>query len=134
MQITPHPFCPYSCYAKWKMLETYPCHLTNFLFLYFRCNLRFPSTNIRLFFQSLIDDPDLEEDVTEDSLHGGKNNSHGISDMKPLNISIPQQGSNNSANAAQLKLIPNYHNHSPPSPTGTIKDKQVLTSLTCHLL
>ena len=121
MQITPHPALPLFLQCQMENVGNLSLQFDKFLILYFRCNLRFPSTNIRLFFQSLIDDPDLEEDVTEDSLHGGKNNSHGISDMKPLNISIPQQGSNNSANAAQLKLIPNYHNHSPPSPTGTIR-------------
>ena len=79
-----------------------------------------------------MDDPDEMDDVdgmssphTISSLNGGKNNSQvpGISDMKPLNINIPQPGNYSSSNpAAQpLKLIPNHHNHSPPSPTGTIR-------------
>ena len=104
----------------------------------FRCNLRFPSTNIRLYFQSLVEDPDdiddLEDEHTSSSMNGGKTNSQvaGLSDMKPLNINIPQPGSyssNNSTVTNQLKLIPNHHNHSPPSPTGTIRYDLVLIEL-----
>ena len=99
----------------------------------FRCNLRFPSTNIRLYFQSLVEDPDEIDDLddaspthTNATMNGGKPNSQvaGLSDMKPLNINIPQPGSyssNNSSTTNPLKLIPNHHNHSPPSPTGTIR-------------
>ena len=97
-----------------------------------RCNLRFPSTNIRLYFQSLVDDPDEMDHVddnspshTNASFNGGTTNSQvpGISDMKPLNINIPQPGNYSTTNssAQPLKLIPNHHNHSPPSPTGTIR-------------
>ena len=99
---------------------------------FFRCNLRFPSTNIRLYFQSLVEDPDDIDDLedastTNSTINGGKTNNSqvtGLSDMKPLNINIPQPGSfssNNSSSTNQLKLIPNHHNHSPPSPTGTIR-------------
>ena len=107
------------------------------LLICFRCNLRFPSTNIRLYFQSLVDDPDEMDHVdecspshTNSSLNGvTSNNSQvpGISDMKPLNINIPQPGSYSSTNpsAQPLKLIPNHHNHSPPSPTGTIRYKYI---------
>ena len=102
------------------------------LLFYFRCNLRFPSTNIRLYFQSLVDDPDEMDHIdescpphTNSSLNGVTSNSQvpGISDMKPLNINIQQPGSYSSTNLSvqPLKLIPNHHNHSPPSPTGTIR-------------
>ena len=98
------------------------------LLICFRCNLRFPSTNIRLYFQSLVDEPDIIErtDLSSPPLSNSeyRSNSHvtGISDMKPLNISIPQAGGfSTNPGAAQMKLINNYHNHSPPSPTGTIR-------------
>ena len=106
----------------------------------FRCNLRFPSTNIRLYFQSLVEDPDDIDDLedastTNSTMNGGKTNNSqvtGLSDMKPLNINIPQPGSfssNNSSSTNQLKLIPNHHNHSPPSPTGTIRLGLILIHL-----
>ena len=106
----------------------------------FRCNLRFPSTNIRLYFQSLVEDPDDTDDLedastTNSTMNGGKTSNSqvaGLSDMKPLNINIPQPGSfssNNSSTTNQLKLIPNHHNHSPPSPTGTIRLRFILIRL-----
>ena len=84
----------------------------------------------------MVDDPDELDDIKEGdsppllnpSLNGGKSSSQvpgGISDMKPLNINIPQMHSSyssiNPAAQQPLKLIPNHHNHSPPSPTGTIR-------------
>ena len=75
--------------------------------------------------------------LTNSTLHGGKNNSHvtGISDLKPLNINIPQPGCYSSINstAAPLKLIPNHHNHSPPSPTGTIRYVNYALNTTTHI-
>ena len=81
----------------------------------FRCSLRFPSTNIRLYFQSLVDDPDF----VRGEMHSPS--SHRMMDMKPLNISIPQPGGGGSGGSSvPSRLGPNYHHSPPNSPTGTI--------------
>ena len=102
--------------------------------IFCRCNLRFPSTNIRLYFQSLLDDTRLNEKYelpisSPSSSRQGNGNMTGnqFADMKPLNISIPQAGGFGGSIAgvgSSMKLGPHYHhsnNHSPPSPTGTIR-------------
>ena len=49
-----------------------------------RCSIRFPSTSIRLFFQSLMEE---SESAESDEMPSPPKMS-----MKPLNINIPHQG------------------------------------------
>ena len=81
----------------------------------FRCSLRFPSTNIRVYFQSLVADsetsygelppPSLVSPGRQGGGGGGGGHQPG---MRPLSITIPGQGAEN------------YEASPPNSPTGTI--------------
>ena len=64
------------------------------LTLTFRCSIRFPSTSIRLFFQSLVEET---ESMDSDEMPSPPK-------MKPLNINIPQ---------AEGKKIIKYYQKSP---------------------
>ena len=86
----------------------------NEIFVYFSCSLRFPSTNIRVYFQSLVAEHDDYEFSPPSSLvspprektSGSTNGSSG-GQMRPLTISIPASGEQ-------------YEASPPSSPTGTI--------------
>lgn len=69
---------------------------------FFRCSIRFPSTSIRLFFQSLIEEP---ESMESDEMPSPPK-------MKPLNINIPP--SHGEGGDRHLRASP------PCSPAGTI--------------
>ena len=67
-----------------------------------RCTFRFPSTNIRLMFQSLVDEADPPVTVRQPSPAKSRD------PLPPLRINIPDEGI-----------------YSPfPSPTGTIRYKK----------
>ena len=82
--------------------------------VHFSCSLRFPSTNIRVYFQSLVAEHDDYEFSPPSSLvspprektSGSTNGSSG-GQMRPLTISIPASGEQ-------------YEASPPSSPTGTI--------------
>lgn len=107
-----------------------------FLLLINRCVFRFPSTNIRLEFQSLIESKhhhypmDKEGLSSSDDLNQNKsmmlmasnrmndviNNSNGNQSSKyfsPLKVNIPEIATNTSNNSDFVSPI--------PSPTGTIR-------------
>eukprot|EP00095_Tigriopus_kingsejongensis_P006136 maker-scaffold98_size375582-snap-gene-2.43 protein:Tk06136 transcript:maker-scaffold98_size375582-snap-gene-2.43-mRNA-1 annotation:"forkhead box protein k2" len=67
-----------------------------------KCTMRFPSTNIRLYFQSLLEESDLMSKMELPSPNRV--------DIKPLNINIPLGRPMSNA----------YHSSPPHSPTGTI--------------
>jgi len=70
------------------------------------CSLRFPSTNIRLYFQSLVDD-DWTEASSPPTPLASPPKFPPMQGMKPLSITIPQNDQN-------------YEASPPNSPTGTI--------------
>jgi forkhead box protein K len=72
------------------------------------CSIRFPSTSIRLYFQSLLDEAEEFTDVTSEDPNSPEKMSPG-SGMKPLTINIPHP-----------ETLNRLHGASPPSPTGTI--------------
>jgi len=75
------------------------------------CSLRFPSTNIRLYFQSLLSDYDDQLDDGDEPLEEEKESQERFAstmqDMKPLSITIPSS-------------TEEYVASPPSSPTGTI--------------
>lgn len=75
-------------------------------FSHSRCSIRFPSTSIRLFFQSLID----ESEEFMDNVEMPESPEKMSPDMKPLTINIPHP-----------ETFSRLHGASPPSPTGTIR-------------
>ena len=78
-------------------------------FFFCRCSIRFPSTSIRLFFQSLIEEP---ESMESDEMPSPPK-------MKPLNINIPP--SHMIAEGIQDDRGHHRMRASPPcSPAGTI--------------
>lgn len=82
-----------------------------------RCVFRFPSTNIRLEFQSLIEDKLLRGDFGEidkkDEIGNSTNGRFGVHNLlTPLNVNIPDT-MNTASNSDFLSPI--------PSPTGTIR-------------
>lgn len=88
------------------------CVIFNFnaeTFFFCRCSIRFPSTSIRLFFQSLIEEP---ESMESDEMPSPPK-------MKPLNINIPP--SHMIAEGIQDDRGHHRMRASPPcSPAGTI--------------
>ena len=78
---------------------TYISSLFSF-FVNFRCSIRFPSTSIRLFFQSLVEET---ESMDSDEMPSPPK-------MKPLNINIPQaEGKKFTKNYQKLlKITKNY--------------------------
>lgn len=87
------------------------------LFIINRCVFRFPSTNIRLEFQSLIEDKLLRGDFGEidkkDEIGNSTNGRFGVHNLlTPLNVNIPDT-MNTASNSDFLSPI--------PSPTGTIR-------------
>lgn len=80
--------------------------LTHKSFACFRCTLRFPSTNIRIQFENLVDQSNRKHDGP-----GGKSTSVENTNTvyRPLKISIPEQ-------EGALKNIKSPF----PSPTGTM--------------
>lgn len=105
-----------SSFAKATSLRDYPARkLTStalfdsqihFKFSLFRCTLRFPSTNIRIQFENLVDQNNRKHDGP-----GGKSTSVENTNTvyRPLKISIPEQ-------EGALKNIKSPF----PSPTGTM--------------
>jgi len=73
------------------------------------CSLRFPSTNIRVYFQSLVAEPEYEFSPPSSlvSPTREKSTANGETGMRPLTISIPAGGEQ-------------YDASPPSSPTGTI--------------
>jgi len=75
------------------------------------CSLRFPSTNIRVYFQSLVADNEVEyPELPPPALVSPPTQKYGTSNtpgMKPLSITIPNSNDN-------------YEASPPNSPTGTI--------------
>jgi hypothetical protein len=101
--------------------------------LYFRCSIRFPSTSIRLFFQSLIDDHDILDRVDLPSPPSAVAADTKIN-LKPLCINIPQPsmaaGTAAAAVAVQQQVAAaavaaaaaeSVHASPPNSPTGTLR-------------
>ena len=79
----------------------------------FRCSLRFPSTSIRVYFQSLVAEADYEFSppsslVSPPREKSSANNGSGSGNMRPLTISIPSTGDTGDFGSP------------PSSPTGTI--------------
>lgn len=70
------------------------------------CSLRFPSTNIRLYFQSLVDE-DWVEEAPSPPLVSPPPKFQAIQGLRPLSITIPQNDQR-------------YEASPPNSPTGTI--------------
>jgi len=80
--------------AHFQRKNSPPCELPK------NCSIRFPSTNIRLYFQSLLQDESVNSGNGNGSLQG----------LQPLSITIPHQTNGNYAASPP----------SPSSPTGTI--------------
>lgn len=80
-----------------------------------RCVFRFPSTNIRLEFQSLVEDKLLrgdfgEIDKKDEVQTNGRFGVHNL--LAPLNVNIPDT-MNTASNSDMISPM--------PSPTGTIR-------------
>ena len=75
---------------------------------FFSCSIRFPSTSIRLYFQSLLDESEEFMDSVE--MPDSPEKLSPASAMKPLMINIPHP-----------EALSRLHGASPPSPTGTIR-------------
>jgi len=73
------------------------------------CSLRFPSTNIRLYFQSLLSEYEdqMDDDEPEEEKESQERFASTMQDMKPLSITIPS-------------ATEEYVASPPSSPTGTI--------------
>ena len=97
------------------VVHTYIVFFTNFqLTFIFRCSIRFPSTSIRLFFQSLVEET---ESMDSDEMPSPPK-------MKPLNINIPQ---------AEGKKIIKYYQKSPKNLQNTWLQILFLTAILSNL-
>lgn len=98
-----------------------------FFIVKFRCTFRFPSTSIRLSFQSLVDEncepPPRIREVSpvrvRDRSGGGTNTSYTL---PPLRINIPDSESYGSPFPSPTGTI-SAANSCPASPRGTIMSK-----------
>ena len=91
------------------------CHIHRFALLHnpvsiFSCSIRFPSTNIRLWFQSLLEEVDFayEEIAGDEPEQPAAPPTQPLPGLRPLSITIPNNTSTE------------YEASPPTSPTGTI--------------
>lgn len=97
------------------------------VFLFYRCTFRFPSTSIRLSFQSLVDEssdpPPKIRDVSpvriRDRSGGGTTASAGNHPLPPLRINIPEADTFGSPFPSPTGTI-SAANSCPASPRGTV--------------
>lgn len=112
------------CWKNWTCARKFYCFdrlhaqtIRKCFCLFCSCTFRFPSTNIRLSFQSLVDEttdqPPHVRDISPPSGRGRERSGGGVSaagaghPLPPLRINIPSEGDP-------------YGNSPFPSPTGTI--------------
>ena len=102
----------YCLVSRHLVLSLYSLLTARLTVLCCRCSLRFPSTSIWVYFQSLVAEEDTEllppPSLVSPPREKRTNGTNGEGGMRPLTISIP------SGNEA------NYEASPPSSPTGTI--------------